>query len=111
MALPFIAGIAVGAGVALLFTKRKEVKEALSNGAVCENIQKSVQGGLDKGKELSTKALQYAKDNFNSLRSAESSAKDSTKESKRANKAPTKRARKPREKKVAQETKTAEGNV
>ncbi|WP_026944440.1 hypothetical protein [Helicobacter rodentium] len=110
--LPFIAGIAMGAGAALLFTKRKKVKEALNNSAVCENIQKSVQVGLDRGKEFSTKALQYAKDNFNSL----TSARDSIKESKRTNKAAqtTKKARKPRATKTTkktQETKITEGNL
>lgn len=60
MALPFIAGLAVGAGVALLFTKREKIKETLSNGEFSKNIQKGFNESLDKGKELSSKALQYA---------------------------------------------------
>lgn len=55
MALPFIAGLAVGAGAVLLWTKNKEVKEFLSNNEV-------INESLDKGREISTKALQYAKD-------------------------------------------------
>ena len=111
MALPFIAGIAVGAGVALLFTKRKQVKEALSDSAVCENIQKGVQEGLDKGKELSTKALQYVRDNLNSLTNTESNAKDSTKESpKNTNKA-FQASKTTKNKRATKETKEAEGNL
>lgn len=107
MALPFIAGIAVGAGVALLFTKRKQVKEALSNSTVCENIQKGVQEGLDKGKELSTKALQYARDNLNSLTNTESNAKDSTKNTDKA----SQESKTTKNKKATKETKEAEGNL
>lgn len=61
MALPFIAGLAVGAGVALLFTKREQIKETLSNGEFSKNLQKGFNEGLNKGRKLSNKALQYAK--------------------------------------------------
>lgn len=54
MALPFVAGLAVGAGVELLFTQRKKIKESFENHTISADLQK----GLDKGKEVSHKALQ-----------------------------------------------------
>lgn len=54
MALPFVAGLAVGAGVALLFTQRRKIKESFENHTINADLQK----GLDKGREVSHKALQ-----------------------------------------------------
>lgn len=49
MALPFVAGLAVGAGVALLFTQRRKIKESFENHTINADLQK----GLDKGREVS----------------------------------------------------------
>lgn len=59
MALPFIAGLAVGAGISLLYSKRDEVKKALDSKAFKDNVK--------KGKELSNKALKGIKDTFNEV--------------------------------------------
>ncbi|TLD83569.1 hypothetical protein LS70_005310 [Helicobacter sp. MIT 11-5569] len=71
MALPFIAGLAVGAGATLLFTKREQIKKTLNNGNISKNIQKGLSEGLDKGREISIKALNYAKTSLENTGKAE----------------------------------------
>ncbi|TLD87844.1 hypothetical protein [Helicobacter sp. MIT 05-5294] len=62
MALPFIAGLAVGAGVALLFTKQKQIKETLMKNPLSanlsENLQKGFNEGVNQSKKVTNKALQ-----------------------------------------------------
>lgn len=77
MALPFIAGLAVGAGVALLFTKREQIKEKLSSSDFSQNIQKGLSESINKGKEISNNALNYAKDSFKNALNTESKIQES----------------------------------
>ncbi|CAM2916838.1 hypothetical protein [Helicobacter burdigaliensis] len=56
MALPFIAGLVVGSSIALLYTKRKEVKNFIQEGGVSDSLK--------KGKDLSINALNSIKEDF-----------------------------------------------
>ncbi|MCI5969364.1 YtxH domain-containing protein [Helicobacter sp.] len=76
MALPFVAGLAVGAGVALLFTKREQIKQKLSNSELSENIQKGLSNSINKGKEISSNALNYAKTSLANALNTESKTEE-----------------------------------
>ncbi|MBX7491418.1 hypothetical protein [Helicobacter turcicus] len=76
MALPFIAGLAVGAGAALLFTKREQIKEKLSSGEFSQSIQNGLSKSVDRGKEISSNALKYAKTSFTNALNAESKTEE-----------------------------------
>ncbi|WP_104722131.1 hypothetical protein [Helicobacter mesocricetorum] len=56
MPLPFIAGLAIGSGAALLFTKRKTLKKVLES--------KNIQQKLHQGKEISLKAYDKLSQSF-----------------------------------------------
>ena len=48
MALPFIAGIAIGAGIAFAFNKRDEIAKSLKS----LNLDQKIQDGIDSGRNL-----------------------------------------------------------
>lgn len=50
MALPFIAGIALGAGIAFAFTKRDQIAKSLGN----LNLDKKIQDGITASKATVT---------------------------------------------------------
>lgn len=50
MALPFIAGIALGAGIAFAFTKRDQIAKSLGN----LNLDKKIQDGIAASKATVT---------------------------------------------------------
>lgn len=50
MALPFIAGIALGAGIAFAFTKREQIAKSLGN----LNLDKKLQDGITASKAAVT---------------------------------------------------------
>lgn len=56
MPLPFLAGLAAGAALTLLYTKRDEVKKIVDSPAFQDNLQ--------KGKEFSQKTFNNIKDKF-----------------------------------------------
>lgn len=51
MALPFIAGIAIGAGVAFAFSKRDEIAKSFKS----LNLDQKIQDGINLGKQAITK--------------------------------------------------------
>lgn len=57
MALPFIAGIALGAGIAFAFSKRDEIAKTLGN----LNLDKKLQDGLKASKSIITTTKETAK--------------------------------------------------
>lgn len=57
MALPFIAGIALGAGIAFAFSKRDEIAKTLGN----LNLDKKLQNGLKASKSIITTTKETAK--------------------------------------------------
>ncbi|TQR60363.1 hypothetical protein [Campylobacter troglodytis] len=56
MPLPFLAGLAAGAALALLYTKKDKVKKIVNSPKVKENLQ--------KGREFSQKTINNMKDKF-----------------------------------------------
>ena len=61
MALPFIAGIALGAGIAFAFSKRDEIAKTLGN----LNLDKKLQDGLKASKSIITTTKETAKKSSN----------------------------------------------
>lgn len=57
MALPFIAGIALGAGIAFAFSKRDEIAKTLGN----LNLDKKLQDGLKASKSIIATTKETAK--------------------------------------------------
>ncbi|WP_086247509.1 hypothetical protein [Campylobacter vicugnae] len=57
MALPFIAGIALGAGIAFAFSKRDEIAKTLGN----LNLDKKLQDGLKASKSVIATTKETAK--------------------------------------------------
>lgn len=51
MALPFIAGIAIGAGIAFAFSKRDEIAKSFKS----LNLDQKIQDGINLGKQAITK--------------------------------------------------------
>ena len=51
MALPFIAGIAIGAGIAFAFNKRDEIAKSFKS----LNLDQKIQDGINLGKQAITK--------------------------------------------------------
>ena len=61
MALPFIAGIALGAGIAFAFRKRDEIAKTLGN----LNLDKKLQDGLKASKSIIATTKETAKKSSN----------------------------------------------
>lgn len=61
MALPFIAGIALGAGIAFAFSKRDEIAKTLGN----LNLDKKLQDGLKASKSIIATTKETAKKSSN----------------------------------------------
>lgn len=91
--LPFLAGLAVGSALTLLYAKREEVKKAINSPAFKDKVKET--------KRLSQQALSDVKDKMNSLLTnfkgenpTQKPKKASNSKSKSADKAPSKRGRK-----------------
>lgn len=91
--LPFLAGLAVGSALTILYAKREEVKKAINSPAFKDKVKET--------KRLSQQALSDVKDKMNSLLTnfkgenpTQKPKKASNSKSKSADKAPSKRGRK-----------------
>lgn len=71
MALPFIAGIALGAGIAFAFSKRDEIAKTLGN----LNLDKKLQDGLKASKSIIATTKETAKKSSNKKPSRKPKAK------------------------------------
>ena len=71
MALPFIAGIAIGAGIAFAFNKRDEIAKSFKS----LNLDQKIQDGINLGKQAITKNSKT--DKSSRKPKAKSTAKDS----------------------------------